>query len=225
MLYANYETPVGRTYGQTEVHIHDDISQIMGMPIVDYDSLDSFVNSIVKKKLPKPPQIFIKNLQKHNVYGYYDFFKSRRMYIDPILSEFNPVSLLPEGAMTVVAHEARHLADFAESPLLSRAESVLSHFSIKATGIYTNVMNIPYCEATATRETRLERRAYEQEAQESLVGHTTDILFPRSIKTHNLIVQRKLSSSVISQLGREDDIKYGYDYPNLYSRVMNKFKR
>lgn len=222
MLFSDYEKPEGWSAKQPEVLIRHEAIDALGMPLVNYDSIEELMLIICQRQPSKTPSIQIHTISpKLEVLGYVNRYTSK-IHIDAEESEFelNDVG----GTIAVLAHEFQHLADYINHPWQTRVESILKNaFHI---GHFIAKKALPDFSANLSPDlgfNPVEKRARDREKTAEVLEHQQDILFPKSSRTNYLLHTHRLTSATITKLGLEQDTVFASDYKRprgFFSRLL-----
>ncbi len=219
MLFRNYEKPEGWSLGQPEVLVAHETIDVLGMPTVNYDSMGELVLSITQGKVP--------SIRIHSIsdvvpaLGYMMPYSSK-LHVDAIASESQLIQ--DGGTVTVLAHEAQHISDFANRPVRSGLDLILSD------ALYVGRMasRVVFPELPPLKKryeySSVEKRAFAREKTAEVKAHEQDILFPCSTRTELLLRNRELTTSTITQLGLKRQVKFASDYvkpQRFFARLLS----
>lgn len=210
MRFRSYQKPDGWSKGQPEVLVADHVAERMGLPLVNYDSLDGFFRAHLKA--PAGTRSVV------DLYGRCANSRQLGLYL-PFTPTLHVNALASEkqhyttgGVMRVIAHEGLHRAEAAHMKLRVAAECAAG-WAVRAMAFHVGKeLPLPVPLAVGIGAATVahlinyqlfapaEKRACEMELRPSVQGHALDIVFPNSPRTAYLAAQGFLPAELSAQL-------------------------
>jgi hypothetical protein len=202
MHIRNYERPEGWSKGHPEVLVAPPTAERLGMPLVDYDSLHQFLTDDIGVPYDAKTSIRLYGRDYDSrLLGFHAPY-TRTVHVNSVASEERYRN--EGGTMRVLAHEAMHRADSTNRKLLTaveigaRAASFKIGYEVVETAASAITSTAPYISTLALygglktrriyyKHEPAEKRARSREEEPATLSHQTDILFPRSSRTYELL--------------------------------------
>ena len=212
--YINYEKPDGWSRGEPEVLIATSTINKLGMPVVNYPSLQQYLTDTVSIPFEAQTRVRLFGSSRYGItYGHYAPF-GNTIHINATMAERHLAH--KGGAMAVVGHEGRHRADFCNhkgtvgAALGGRLLTILGGYELgeylaraPLGSTYTEL--IPYVAILGAAGLTqiadpMEIRARRIERGVAGSAHEMDILFPNSPRTELLRQAGSIPAQILERL-------------------------
>lgn len=230
-LFRGYERAEGWTPRSPEVLVAESTADLLGMPVVDYDSLHKFFTDVVG--IPHDQKVATKLYGRRGdedrklLFGGSHVPHAKTLRVNAVIAERNPTTSRTGGTMRWVAHEAKHMANnrhrhgMNTTNLVTAAKLATVSGEIYAAhqlpGNYTLLGSLGVLASVVPirrlADRVIEAPSREEEIKPTTLEHQTDILFPNAYRIYNLSMEGALSVQAIRDLGwgREFENR-GHDY-------------